>query len=749
MILNCIFRSVWKHKGIAMEPRKGLLQGTNQNPQTSTYSFMQDLQSNPYPASYFESTPQYQTKAPPPYNHQYPGFLGELESGTDTLPGMLSFYSNNYDTNLHWNQPSQNAQNSSQWGLGQTGNTQQNGLFSNYLQNFGDVTGLTSEFSIQPQPQQQPLTTSSNLQQSGGTPTAVSPQGINQNYSSQFTSTQSISQTSSNIFNTDFTLTQPVKQEPYPLYNTPPVQDPETPSTSSKVGSPASSVLPAPETPIKPLPVSEAVTPNSLSTEFEAVIGPVVNKVEPVSIPTPPSNNGFSEPDITQEAVAPPGAEGPSGSILDLDAINKANVEYMDTQGAGFTEDSNDTVISTSSSSNLGDKCYKCEHCDKQFPHKKQLSRHVKEMHKKDVFNCGVCGQVFTRIDNMRRHEKAHGEDNRYKCDVCDRSYQIQSKLIEHKRIHTGEKPYKCHFCEKVFRTSVAVNKHMKVHSSEKPFSCTLCGRGFNQLEQMERHLKTHDKKTYLCNVCGKLLASEAGLKLHMLSHEKTDKDEETDTDLEEEDDEEDPNIPDSQRPHQCSTCKKRFAKKSSLSNHIKKHRQVNPFKCDICSREFVRLGNFETHVDSHSPEKKIQRQNKKATPPKKELTEEEKPYQCNVCGRCFAKTSSLSNHIKTHNGEKPFRCEHCGKTFVRQACFNQHVASHAHSTEKLHQVAAHVQITEKIHQMVTPLNNSVPDNIQHQMTFQQNVAPQVEEMHQMAFQPDLVPDLKNNGIGL
>merc|ERR1712228_359150 len=74
-------------------------------------------------------------------------------------------------------------------------------------------------------------------------------------------------------------------------------------------------------------------------------------------------------------------------------------------------------------------------------------------------------------------------------------------------------------------------------------------------------------------------------------------------------------------KPFVCSygDCKKRFACKSHLTQHIKMHIGIKNYKCSYCNKAFVLKGNLKVHIRSHTGEK---------------------PFECKHCKKRFNQSS-------------------------------------------------------------------------------------------------------------
>lgn len=75
------------------------------------------------------------------------------------------------------------------------------------------------------------------------------------------------------------------------------------------------------------------------------------------------------------------------------------------------------------------------------------------------------------------------------------------------------------------------------------------------------------------------------------------------------------------------------FSFRSSLSTHLKAHRNDRRHACSTCGRRFVKDSDLRKHLRTHT---------------------DERPYPCEACGRRFARRDYLKKHLKNnHAGEQ------------------------------------------------------------------------------------------------
>lgn len=273
-----------------------------------------------------------------------------------------------------------------------------------------------------------------------------------------------------------------------------------------------------------------------------------------------------------------------------------------------------------------------------------QVSSHLTttETLKKKHF-CSTCGKEFVCKATFEQHQLIHTGEKPHTCGFCNKTFSMKSNLERHEKRHTGIRPHLCELCGKGFIQKTALQYHMKIHEEEiraevykqgEIYSCSACGLTFNRGANLRKHIqkvhlnqdvkveqndaKTHEKKSLLCDLCGKGFASVNSLKLHKMQHT-------------------------GEKPFVCSVCSKAFVVKAQLQYHSRLHTGEKPFVCPTCGKGFVGKLGLTQHIRTHTGER---------------------PYICTVCGKGFTQSTHLKGHMRSHTGEKPNICHLCGKAY-------------------------------------------------------------------------------------
>ena len=104
-----------------------------------------------------------------------------------------------------------------------------------------------------------------------------------------------------------------------------------------------------------------------------------------------------------------------------------------------------------------------------------------------------------------------------------------------------------------------------------------------------------------------------------------------------------------------CHVCLKKFDRKHTLEDHLKKHSSQNPYCCDICNCGFSSRFNLKRHLsESHQEAGKI--------------------YFCCQCEAKFGVQRSLDSHTREkHNEVTHFKCDICENSYTRDSSLKRH----------------------------------------------------------------------------
>ncbi|CAG7722629.1 unnamed protein product, partial [Allacma fusca] len=323
------------------------------------------------------------------------------------------------------------------------------------------------------------------------------------------------------------------------------------------------------------------------------------------------------------------------------------------------------------------EKRFHCTQCSNRYASNAQLRNHLYR-HRRNKFVCETCGRRFFTSDTFEEHTRAHWlplEEAPYKCTLCDmrfferRRYDYHIKrhgkpdmrlnpdnpnlkascdicgsrmstasFHKHMLLHEPgfKKPLSCPHCDKGFFKVAAKNKHLLTHPEHTGNICPRCYKEFSSKEILEDHQSQHPpikKPSLICDVCGKCLSTQRGLKRHKVQHYN-------------------------QPTFQCHECGKVFRNRCYLKSHSRTHSNTKPFSCQFCDfrYNYPSVG-FMHRLQSHFGRNGF-RENDKLN--------REKKFFCEVCDIGFVKEASLLQHRIYHLGTKTVKCKrpNCEETF-------------------------------------------------------------------------------------
>lgn len=224
------------------------------------------------------------------------------------------------------------------------------------------------------------------------------------------------------------------------------------------------------------------------------------------------------------------------------------------------------------------------------------------------------------QIDKKGKRKKNVGKI--YKCDICVRSFARSDYLTSH-------------------------NLHVHSSASEKPFKCEKCTSSFVKKSELERH----QRQNVACDKCGESYCLKPLLQAHQKNCIPIDS---------VGGDEPKPNY--MYNRFECDICKKVFAMKCRVKNHILQVHCASSrtFKCDICRYSCFAESILRTH-------KRLRH------------SDPAKNFICSECGKTFHAQYLLRLHSYTHSGYKPYECtfEGCTRRFGGLSQRLVHMRSH------------------------------------------------------------------------
>ena len=163
-----------------------------------------------------------------------------------------------------------------------------------------------------------------------------------------------------------------------------------------------------------------------------------------------------------------------------------------------------------------------CVHCDKVLRNKRNLQRHIAQLHSSSrsyKFHCEFCGKGVDSKNNLKDHiALRHLGIKRYICEFCHQRFACAPTLRRHVlRDHATDKQYTCEFCSERFCEKFNLTKHMYIHTGSARFMCEQCGKAFHSSSEFKKHTSVHaEKREFVCQGCGQGYKRKEHLKRHL-----------------------------------------------------------------------------------------------------------------------------------------------------------------------------------------------------------------------------------------
>lgn len=137
---------------------------------------------------------------------------------------------------------------------------------------------------------------------------------------------------------------------------------------------------------------------------------------------------------------------------------------------------------------------------------------------------CPLCQVVMGRKREMLSHYARHDEKRDHRCSFCPLRFLARTRLSEHELIHKRKagaisKMYKCSMCTYTTKSRFYMRSHNKnIHKVRPETPTPMVTDGYENSNGNAE--KVDDKKkTFKCEICGKVLKTEYTLKTHWNIH--------------------------------------------------------------------------------------------------------------------------------------------------------------------------------------------------------------------------------------
>ena len=295
-----------------------------------------------------------------------------------------------------------------------------------------------------------------------------------------------------------------------------------------------------------------------------------------------------------------------------------------------------------------GNGLFKCDFCDMASFSEKRVQRHKKKHHKS-----GMEELKSTKGFRVKKYSKKKSID--FNCESCEKNFPVREHLKRHIEIVHEGKRLKCNFCSLTFTTSQILLRHFgRKHEDNGIFKCEMCDKQFinntnlsNHCQNLHQVMKTQignipDKfyenvtvkiendqkiKDYKCNSCDEIWKTFQELKLHKKQvHQTPKKIYKNETHLKCDD-----------QNLKCKMCEKTFKYMISFKKHLKTiHNGAGLHNCNECSNAFFRETTLEKHIKRlHNESEKMLKND---------------GVSCDVCDIIFSDLQLLKSHYENHN---------------------------------------------------------------------------------------------------
>lgn len=297
---------------------------------------------------------------------------------------------------------------------------------------------------------------------------------------------------------------------------------------------------------------------------------------------------------------------------------------------------------------------FKCTVCSKLFKHKTSLREHMMNHTGEHPFGCDQCDERFIRKKDVDRHmEEMHGSDDedgekkvRFPCPYCPRKLMTKTaRAIHVTHNHADKEPIAkqvlsslpksmaCQYCKKVFTNRNTLKLHILNHLGKLPHQCDQCDAGFYKPADLLRHKQRYHTggsslslaNRFKCAYCPRIFIRKSARRYHHTVFHGIER--------------------------QVAGTTTAGGKKRQ---RIKVEPDTTDYPCSLCSLVFVTGQMLQTHHMQHHPDQQFF-------------------YKCPHCPKRTVHRNAYVSHIRLHSGGYRYPCDQCNVKFDRQVLLIQH----------------------------------------------------------------------------
>jgi Zinc-finger double-stranded RNA-binding len=292
-----------------------------------------------------------------------------------------------------------------------------------------------------------------------------------------------------------------------------------------------------------------------------------------------------------------------------------------------------------------------CCYCQKTFPSKTAVMRHVKESHSNiDTFSCQTCMIYFPTLKLKQEHnQKVHSGS--FTCIYCSNwSCTNMSNLGRHmKEKHEGE-VIQCKYnnmCNLYFKTDSDLQKHIsECHENDltNKLQCIYCSKIFPRYNLLPHINFQHKSVAIRCSyskTCCTYFLTKEDQDSHVLKVHYNGK------------------VVENQK---CPLCDKIFLNFFEINNHAQNIHGETLIKCR--ERGCLFMCSSSVHLQKHLLEQHAE-------------TQKLKIHGCKICNHKSKSRGNLNKHYMRMHGTEKLKCSMCSKNdFKSTFSLNSHINS-------------------------------------------------------------------------